>query len=187
MDTVSAASRVSLPRKFAMSLIAITIIYGNVAMIFNPQKLLPFLPNRWPTTFAMQDAFLLTGMFTSFSTENVDFMIGGRIAPRAPNEKASWIVIDQDEMFTGRMGIKYTQILAARHWDMLGKQAQQDAWHKAAKKIRARHNRLHPDQPIDAVRIGVQLWPLSADGYRAAKRKDTRRYVDWYNDETYEP
>jgi hypothetical protein len=174
-----------------MSLVAMVIVYGNVAMIFNPQKLLPFLPNPWPTPFAIQDAFLLTGMFTSFATENIDFMIGGRTVPRhsvdTPNEKPTWIVLDLDEMFTGRMGIKFTQVLAARHWDMLGKQAQQDAWHLAAKKIRARHNRLHPDQPVDAVRIGVQLWPLSPDGYRAAKRRSKNRYVDWYNDETYKP
>jgi hypothetical protein len=183
-------------RRSAMSLIAVLILYGNAALIFNPQKLGLPLPNPWPRPFALVDAFLLTGMFTSFTSENMDFVIGGRrqvqASMLASDNKPEWIVLSLNEMLPGRLGIKFTQILAARHWDMLGVKAQHAAWHEAAQKIRARHNRLHPDRPIDAVRFGAMSWPLSADGYRAAKprgadSKSSRNYADWYNDETYKP
>lgn len=172
-------------RKTVMSVVAAVILYGNVAVIFNPQKLgLPF-ESPWPRPFLLYDAFLLTGMFTSFATENIDFVIGGRTVPRSPGEKPTWIVLSLNEMVPGRMGIKFTQLLVARHWDMLGVWAQRVAWSRAAKQIRARHNRLHPDRPIDAVRIGALAWPLDPRGYRAAKPKAHAHYRDWHNDETY--
>lgn len=173
-------------RKVVMSAIAIVIVYGNLSMIFNPSKLGVPLPNPWFMTRTIQDAFLLTGMFSSYADQNIDFVIGGRTVPQASGEQPKWIVLDLNEMIPGRMGIKFTQLLVARHWDILGKRAQEAAWHQAAKKMRARHNRLHPDQPIDAVRLGVMRWPLSPDGYRAAKPKKSP-YLDWYNDETYKP
>ncbi len=171
-------------RKTVMSVVAALIVYGNVAVIFNPHKLALPLESPWPRPFLLHDAFLLTGMFTSFATENVDFVIGGRTVPRQPDDKPEWIRLSLNEMIPGRLGIKFTQLLVARHWDMLGVWAQRAAWASAAKKIRARHNRLHPDRPIDAVRIGVVSWPLDPRSYRAAKPKQHARYRDWYNDET---
>lgn len=177
----------SWPRKLVMSLIAAVIVYGNAAVIFNPHKLGLPLPNPWPRSFALHDAFLMTGMFTSFSTENVDFVLGGRRIPRAPEQKPEWIVLSLNEMIPGRLGIKFTQLLVARHWDFLGVEVQRQQWKQAAKKIVARHNRLHPERPIDAVRIGTMEWPLSPHGYRAAKPKTGAHYRDWYNDEAVVP
>ena len=64
----------------------------------------------------------------------------------------------------------FTQFFAAHHWDMHGRGAQREAWRVLARKIRERHNRLHPDHPIARVLLGSEDWPQSPDGFRARKR-----------------
>jgi hypothetical protein len=151
-----------------MSAFALLVVYGNLAVIFNTEKLgLPDWPSL-PRPFALHDAFLLFGMFSDYSDQSFDFFVLGR-RKAEPTRAAEWVELALREHFPLRYPIVYTQLVAPHHWDMLGDGAQRRAWAELATRIRARHNRLHPDQPIDGVRIGVVKFPQSPLGYRGAK------------------
>jgi len=148
---------------------------------FNPSKLgLPAWAGL-PRPFAMQDAFLIPGMFTGYTTFNFDLFLEAERTPTGRlRDRGRFIALPLREHFPMRAAITYTQMFAAHHWDMLGPSGQRTAWSGYARQIKARHNRLHPDAPVGRVRFGVQTFPQSPLGYRAAKRsRNTWRYL-WY-------
>jgi hypothetical protein len=166
-----------------MSLIALLVIYGNVAVIFNPEKLglrdWPALPRP----FALQDAFLIAGMFSGYSDFNFDFVLfAERTEEGRAVDRGAWIELPLAEHFPQRYPIVYTQLFASHHWDMLGESAQQVAWARLAAKIKARHNRLHPDARIARLQIGTINFPQSPNGYRAAKTANDTWSELWYGD-----
>jgi hypothetical protein len=166
-----------------MSAIALLVIYGNLAVTFNPEKLgLPGWP-ALPRPFALHDAFLIPGMFSGYATYNFDFLLVGlRTHQGRASDRDQWIALPVAEHFPLRFPIVYTQLYAAHHWDMLGEQGQRDAWVALSAKIKAHHNRLHPDAPIARLRIGSLNYPLSPLGYRGAKTPENSRAELWYSD-----
>jgi hypothetical protein len=166
-----------------MNAIALLVIYGNLAVTFNTEKLglrgWPALPRP----FALHDAFLIPGMFSGYSTYNFDFLLAGLRTERGrASDRAQWIALPISEHFPSRYPIVYTQLYAAHHWDMLGQQGQHAAWVALSAKIKAHHNRLHPDAPIARLRIGSLDFPLSPLGYRGAKTPENSRAELWYSD-----
>jgi hypothetical protein len=158
-----------------MSFVALVVVYGNLAVAFNPQKLgLAALPSL-PTGFALRDAFLVTGMFTGYATHNSDPFLEGFVRDR-------FVPLDLREHFPLRAAITYTQLVAAHHTDMLGASAQRAVWAAYATQIKARHNRLHPDTPISRLRLGVVVFPQSPLGYRGAKLDGRTTRFLWYTD-----
>jgi hypothetical protein len=171
-------------RRWLMSAIAVWVVYGNLAVTFNAQKLgLPDWVPSLPRPFAIHDAFLIPGMFSGYSDYNFDFfLLGQRSARGRETDRGRWIDLPVEEYFPQRAPIVYTQLFAAHHWDMLGDRGQREAWAALAGRIRRRHNRLHPDEEIGRVRIGSINFPQSPDGYRAAKTRDALRTELWYRD-----
>jgi hypothetical protein len=169
-------------RRALMHALALLLFYGNVAVALQPPALARHgfgLPHpRW-----MHDAFLMTGMFGSYSTRNGDmFLAGERTHDGAHADRGKWTRLDLKEHFPQRHGITWTQLYAAHQWDALGPDAQRAAWRELAQRIRARHNRLHPEHPIGRVRFGEVTWPQDPRGYRAAKRTPNVLANTWYVD-----
>jgi hypothetical protein len=166
-----------------MSLIAICVVYGNLAVIFNAPKLgLTGWPSL-PRPFIVHDAFLMTGMFSSYSDYNLDFFLRGQRSQSGRSaDRGAWIELPLREHFPLRYPIVYTQLLAAHHWDMLGDDAQRNAWAALTAKIRARHNRLHPLAQLKRVQIGSVDFPQSPLGYRGAKTKENSWIELWYSE-----
>jgi len=166
-----------------MSLIALLVIYGNVAVIFNPDKLglrgWPALPRP----FALHDMFLITGMFSGYSDYNFDMVL---LAERSHDgrdaDRGAWIMLPLAEHFPLRYPIVYTQLFAAHHWDMLGERAQKRAWAALASKIKAHHNRLHPDARVIRLQLGTSDFPQSPYGYRAGKTATNGWSELWHAD-----
>jgi hypothetical protein len=158
-----------------MSVLALVVIYGNLAVTFQPRKLgLPKLPGL-PRPFAIHDAFLIPGMFSGYTPFNFDFFIEGQGQLDTP-----FFALRIEEHFPLRHAITYTQLFAVRHWDMLGSSGQRAAWRELADKIKARHNRLHPDRKIARLRFGAVTFPQHTAGYRAGKTAESSwRYI-WY-------
>jgi hypothetical protein len=166
-----------------MSAIAVFVIYGNLAVTFNPEKLGLVGWPALPRPFALHDAFLIPGMFSGYSTYNFDFLLVGLRTERGrERDRGAWIELPYEEHFPLRYPIVYTQLFAAHHWDMLGEAGQRDAWAALSVKIKAHHNRLHPDAPIARLRIGSFDFPLSPLGYRGAKTAESARAELWYSD-----
>jgi hypothetical protein len=157
-------------RRACMNAIACVLLYGNAAMALQPPAL---QAKRWslPVPTALRDAFLLNGMFNSYSLRNADFYLSGlRTGRGAPEDRGRWIKLRLRDHFGQRHGVTFTQFFAAHHWDRFGARGQRAAWVELARKIRERHNRLHPDRPIARVMLGVEDWPQSPNGFRAEKR-----------------
>jgi hypothetical protein len=163
-----------------MHVVAACIVYGNLATVFQPSKLgLRGWPGL-PAPMALLDAFLMTGMFSDYTRFNSAFVVTGQLI-HGP-ERGHWIALDVKEHFPQRTGITYTQLWAAHHWDVHGQRAQREAWALLARKIRARHNRLHPEHAVSRLRLGALRWPISPQGYWTAKQPQHTRAQVWFEE-----
>lgn len=163
-----------------MNLIACAILYGNAAMALQPPR---FHGKRWalPTPLAVRDAFLLTGMFNSYSLRNADFFISGlRTATGETADRRRWVTLRLRDHFAQRHGVTFTQFFLVHHWDALGARAQRLAWADVARRIRERHNRLHPERPVARVLLGSEEWPQHPASYRAGKHGRAVSKRTWF-------
>jgi hypothetical protein len=158
------------PRRLLMNVVAVALLYGNAAVALQPPPLAD-LRVHLPRPELVVDAFLMTGMFNSYSAYNIDFFIAGeRTRTGAIDDHGRWVELDIKEHFVQRQGVTFTQLLSAHEWDMHGPEAQQRAWTFLARRIREHHNRLHPERPVARVRFGSVQWPQSPISYRALKQ-----------------
>lgn len=165
-----------------MHVLTAVVLYGNAAVALQPHPLRK-LGIGLPRTNGLTDAFLMTGMFSSYLTRNADmFLAGERTSAGRDEDRGRWIRLRIGEHFPARQGVVFTQLFAVRHWDVHGRMAQRRAWIELAARIRARHNRLHPDAPIARVRFGQIDWPQDPRGYRAGKQAPNVRATTWYQD-----
>lgn len=165
-----------------MHALAALILYGNAAVALQPHALhraglgLPRAP--W-----LVDAFLMTGMFSSYVTRNADLFIAGeRTQTGRAHDRGRWIRLQVREHFPARLGVAFTQLFSVRAWDTFGRAAQREAWAELAPRIRAHHNRLHPDAPVARIRFGQVDWPQDPAGYRAGKRAPNVRATTWFEE-----
>jgi hypothetical protein len=167
-------------KRWIMGAVALLIVYGNLAVVFQPKKIgLKGAPGL-PRPFVLHDAFLMTGMFNSYVKENWDFFIEGRFRQDGP-KRHRWAALLIEDHFPLRRSITFTQLYAPHHWDMHGSKAQRAAWSVMATKIRARHNRLHPDRAVTKVRFGTLSWPMDPRGYYAGRRPGHERRRVWFS------
>ena len=118
--------RPRLAQRWAMHAVALLVVYGNLSTVFQPEK---FGLPHWaglPTWNPLRDAFLITGMFGEYTRFNSLFVIAGQQS--GGPEPGRWIALDVKDHFPQRMGITYTQLWAAHHWDVHGPDAQREAW-----------------------------------------------------------
>jgi hypothetical protein len=182
MTEQGSASSPAGVRRLLMNVIAVALLYGNAAVALQP----PPLGNRLPHPLRPElvvDAFLMTGMFNSYSAYNIDFFIAGeRTRTGKLAERGTWIDLDIKEHFVQRQGVTFTQLLSAHEWDMHGVEAQRRAWTFLARRIREHHNRLHPERPVARVRFGSVQWPQSPTSYRALKLPQQVSTQVWFSE-----
>ena len=168
-----------------MNATGLLIIYGNLAVILHPAMLglgsVPGLPRPRP----LLDAFLMTGMFTTHSSFNLEPFVEGGAAEG--NVGMRWVPLRISDYFPQRRGVQYTQLFAAHHWRWGGPDSQREAWADLARRIKGRHNRLYPEQPISMVRFGVTRWPIHPSGYDVARHPDQTRRDVWFSELEDEP
>ena len=169
-------------RRWLLNALAMALIYGNAAVALQPPALRR-LSLRVPRAGFVVDAFLITGMFSSYSLTNSDlFILGRRTHSGLVEDRGLWIQLRVREHFPQRHGVIFTELFAAHHWDMHGRRGQQEAWRFLARRIRAHHNRLHPERAVASVRFGSVQWPQSPLGYRAAKRPERLLTQNWFTE-----
>ncbi|MGD8863753.1 MAG: hypothetical protein PVI30_27310 [Myxococcales bacterium] len=165
-----------------MGVVAAFLVYGNLGVALTPgpvSRALGVPPLPQPPV--LRDAFLLPGMFNSFSRRNFDHYIGGlRDDTGEAATRGKWIPIPVKEHFVQRHGITFVQLSAMHHYDVHGPDLQHHAWAGLARRIRARHNRLHPERRVRRIRFGIVTWPKSPEGYRHRKQAREIRTVTWY-------
>lgn len=174
--------------RLAMHAVTFFFVFGNLAVVFHPPKFglkeVPGLRDMLPkqAAYAVHELFLLPGMFSGYGTNNIDLIIKGRLADSSLPESERWIHIYRKEHLPRKLNTEYTRMWISHEKGMIGKRAQKKGWRHMARKIRERHNRLHPDQPIDGVLLGVQAWPQQPRSYRAGKTVEQTRFHTWYKD-----
>ncbi len=169
-----------------MNVVGAVVVLGNLMVIFHPPKLglgrvpgaLDLLPER--ARFAVFDGFLMTGMFNSYAVRNLEPVVRGRLVEPGPDGERVWRRLPLDDFFPRGVGTEYTRFIVARHGDMLGRAALRRGWRSYTRQIRARHNRMHPDAPIDRVELGADQWPMSIEGFDAERTPAQTEYTVWY-------
>jgi hypothetical protein len=162
--------------------VALLIVYGNVVVALQPHALRR-MGLVLPRPVFIQDAFLIPGMFSSYSLTNSDLILQGeRTQTGRQGDRGRYIDLDLREHFVARHGVVFTQLFAAHHWDVYGPAEQRKAWAFLAQRIRERHNRLHPDAKIAKVRFGSVEWPQDPGGYRAAKQPGALQPREWFSE-----
>jgi len=172
----------SRARRALLNALAVLLIYGNATIALQPPRLRR-TGFQLPAPAWMRDAFLMSGMFTTWSRSNLDMFIAGqRSLDGDPSTRGQWVSITVREHFPDRQGVTFTKLYAMHHWDAHGRAAQRVAWKALARKIREHHNRLHPELAVTRVRFGSVEWPQSPLGYRAAKHARSIETRVWYEE-----
>jgi hypothetical protein len=151
--------------------LGVLIVYGNLAVAFEPQRIgLRGWP-ALPVPRLLYDAMLMPGVFGGYSLQNYDFFLLGRRSDRGrAADRGASIRLDLREHFPLREAITYAILFVPHQRDLYGASEQRRAWGSLARRIKARHLRLHPDAPLAALRIGIDVFPQSPLGYRALKQ-----------------
>ena len=147
------------------------LVYGNLAVALRPDRIglagWPALP--LPTV--LYDALLVPGVFGGYSLQNYDFFLLGRRSEAGREaDRGRWIRLDVHEHFPLRDALTHAVLLAPHQRDLYGEAEQRRAWSVLAQKIKQRHARLHPNAPLAALRIGLDVFPQGTHDYREHKR-----------------
>lgn len=158
-------------QKGLLSTIALIYIYGNCAVLLN--FLFAVILGRqlplFPVHYQLFDFFITFPVFTSYETVNTGFQIRGHLEGRDAEE---WIDLKIEEYFPFPRGEVQARLYTGKFADNKGEDAQREARKFLARKIRERHNRNNPSQRIDRIKIEVEFWPRSKEGFFAEKRNN---------------
>jgi hypothetical protein len=157
----------SAGRRLLLSAIALALLYGNAMVALQPPQLLD-LGLYVPHPGFVRHAFELTSMFSSYSPKNEDFAIyGKRTQAGRAEDRGHWIELPLREHLPRRLSITTMQLYASLPARIDGDEGRKRAWSVFARKIRANHERLHPDQPVAEIRLDAFQWPTDPRGFRA--------------------
>lgn len=157
--------------------ICLTVIYGNLAMLLNQSP----LKTRLPAAPFSMDMFNIAGVFSYYETINRQVFIEGRVSPKAECAKAGqWIQLEAKTFLPFSRGEQEMRLWVSRQYNEGGPIAQQKGFRQLARKIRNRHNRIHPQCPLTAVSFGVLTWPRSPQGFETLKTQTRVKRQTWY-------
>ena len=175
------ASSLSRPGRWLRTALAVWVIYGNLA-ILNSQyaKRFDWLP-RFPVVELFVDVFYLFGMFHSFNPEARELAVQG--LPLDAPEDGEWVRLEPDEFFIGERGRQESYAVAYRQvGSLIPERIIRTERARVLRRVRTRHNRLHPDNPMKKVRIGGYSWPKSPDGWEAGRVVGQEQLSIWYTE-----
>lgn len=123
-----------------------------------------------PHPDAVRNAFDLTSMFSSYSASNEDYAIFAiRTQAGRSGDRGRWIELPLSDHFPRRLPLTAMQIYASFPARIDGDEGRARAWSVLAEKIRANHNRLHPESPVAQIRLDAVQWPTDPRGFYAGK------------------
>lgn len=152
-------------KRWGASAFAIVLVYANISVIlWGIGVPVPVLP-------ATHDGFMLFGVFHTYEDINRETILEGRDASGA------WLPLEIREHVPYELPERNRRLNAARVAGPLSFQSSSESHAFLLRKIRERHNRLHPDQPVDAVRIVMLTWPRHEDQFQPRIDDRVRRQV----------
>jgi hypothetical protein len=160
-------------KRLFLSVIAIGLIYLNLAVLFDEtiNKYFGFHP---PVPKGGYNALIIFGVFNRYDTNNEQLTIWG-LATNQQTKASYWKELPAREFVPFTCGERNSRLWADMHYRNLGRQGHWETWQAMGRKILARHNRLHPEDPISQVSLQSLTWPRSPDGFYALQSRATRR------------
>jgi hypothetical protein len=155
-----------------LSVLTLALGYTNVAILASVTDERLATGMRLPLASAPAAFLNVFPVFQYFLRYNMEFELEGRRA-----DAATWVRLDLAEYFPFRRGELHARLLTDALYAYGGEAARQRAWDFMARKLQARHNRLHPDAPVDAIRLRQLRWPRSIEGYRAQRTPSMTREI----------
>jgi hypothetical protein len=168
-------------RRVLLSLLTLGVLYANVAVMLSywrvpcPQALRPPAP-AW-----VGDAFLIFGVFSRSERVNRELMLWS-VPPGSGDRPQDWHYLRVGDYMPYKPGEQTIRAWHGRQQALWGDEAQRAAWARMARQVRLRHNRLHPDRPIQRVAIGEAVWPIGPAGFRAGKQPEQTQFLVWFTE-----
>jgi hypothetical protein len=163
-------------RRLVLSAVAGLVLVGNFSAILRGFEDVPDRSTQ-RLQFHLYDTFMMYHLIMSYSLWNTEAQISGHVQG---GDETAWIPLNSSEFFPFREGYVSLRLFTLRHRHMGGGP---EAQRFLAAKIRQRHNRLHPEQTIDAVAFGTWQWPVSPAGYEAERTPELEHYSPWFSEE----
>jgi len=167
--------RVAL-RPFVLSVVALAIVYANLAVMLNPylRRVDAALPLPWIAS----DMFILFGVFSYYETQNHEMTIWG-LAKNPATGATYWKALPTADYMPQFRGEQHTRLWAGRHYGSLDRDRHWRAWQFQGRRILERYNRLNPHDPITQVALQSASWPRSLDGFYASRSAETETRQYW--------
>lgn len=151
-----------------MCMAGAVLIYTNIAAFLGhayPKSLA-----RWlPLPRELRDQFALYGVFHEYRTNGWELSLWG-LPVAAHGDTNQWRKLDADELLPYRRPHQDQRIRAMRHRATAEPEvAEREARLVLGRKVRERHNRLHPESPIERVGLREEEWPLQASDFLAGR------------------
>lgn len=175
---VPALRPISRRARALRSVLALALVYGNVAVL-NAQFAVVY---EWvpalPVIDLLADPFYLFGMFDDYERDARELVVEGYVAGAH-----EWIRLDGADFFPGSVADRQIWAQGRRKLgELLTDEMMEDEQRCLLSRIRARHNRLHPERQIEKVRVGHLSWEKSAQGHEAKRVRSEEEMVIWYEE-----
>lgn len=151
------------------TVVAVLLVYFNIAALFRSSGMRVELPRPW---FA-SSLFQIFSLFGYYTEENY----GYELQVRRAGEVDGWYEINPYDFFPQTLGEANRRLNFYSYHGQSERKAR--TYGVMADRIKLRHNRVHPDEPIDRVQIYLVEWPKSSDGYMA--KYDSRKWRVLYD------
>jgi hypothetical protein len=154
-------------RRLVLSLLALGLLYANVAAIFNPSLGKVGLP-KFPIPDSVRDPFVIFGVFSYYETNNQELTIWG-LADNPRTGEKYWKQLPSYDYFPYSRGEQASRMWAERQYNSQGRKARWAAWQFMGTRIMERYNREYPTDPIEKVAFQSLTWPRSTQGFYASQ------------------
>lgn len=149
--------------KLGLSFIAVALIAGSlVAMIGGRTSSNSASGSRYlrPVYHALQ----IYGVFSTYETNNEELTIWG-LATNRSGMRAYWKQLAFDDYVPFGRAERNRRLWDDIHYSRSTRDGHFRAWQQVGERIRARHNRIYPADPITKVRYQSLVWPRDSTGF----------------------
>jgi hypothetical protein len=131
-----------------------------------------------PVIDLLAEPFYLFGMFHSYEPDARELIVRGFDARTGVLR-----TLDAAEFFPGSVPDRQIWAQGQRELgELILDEEQRREQLRLLRRIRERHNRLHPDHRVTRVQVGHLSWPRSPQGHEAERARGAETFELWYGE-----
>ena len=164
--------RLTLGARLLPAALALVLVYLNLAALFTSCGIRIELARPW----YLHRPFQIFTLFSYYTSTNYGFEAVARVAGSGDSADGErWIPIDLYAYFPQVTGEANRRIYQDSFLHDPARQRKGQAY--VLERIKALHNRNHPDLPIDRIRMYLLSWPKHTTGYKGHYDQRERRLM----------